>query len=99
MMRMPGTTLRLDEVEHKMLQLLCLKTGLSQNQLLVELLRLEFDKHGITREQVQQMVADPDRFWKAMGRQAPMIPAEVHGQVLADLAALDDDPDEQAAAA
>jgi hypothetical protein len=98
-MDMPGTTLRLDEVEHKMLQILSLKTGRTQNQILIGLLRQEFAKHGITREQTERMMADPDRFWNALGGPAPTVPAEVHDQVLADLAALDDDPGEQRAAA
>jgi hypothetical protein len=99
MMSMPGTTLRLDDVEHKMLQMLSLKTGRTQNQILVGLLRQEFARHGITREQVEQMMTDPDRFWNALGRPAPAVPADVHERVLADLAALDEEPGQQAAAA
>lgn len=96
---MPGTTLRLDEVEHKMLQMLSLKTGRAQNQIILDLLRQEFARHGLTRGQVEQMMADPDRFWHALGRPAPAVPADVHQRVLADLAALDEEPDQQAAAA
>jgi hypothetical protein len=76
-MHVPGTTLRLDAVEHKMLQMLCLKTGVSQNQILLDLLRAEFAKHGITREQVEQMMADPNRFWSAMGSPVPSVPEEI----------------------
>ncbi|HZM80170.1 MAG TPA: hypothetical protein VFC19_30925 [Candidatus Limnocylindrales bacterium] len=42
------------------------------------MLRQEFARHGITREQVEEMVADPDRFWNALGRPAPAVPAGIH---------------------
>jgi len=61
-----------------MLQMLSLKTGRTQNQILLSLLRQEFARHGITREQVEEMVADPDRFWNALGRPAPAVPAGIH---------------------
>lgn len=91
MVSMPGMTFRMDEVEHKMLQVLSLKTGRSQNQILLDLLQDEFARHGITREQTQALLDDPNRLWSALGQQPPVVPAEVHDQVLRDLASLDRD--------
>lgn len=84
---MPGTTLRLDEVEHKMLQMLCLKTGRTQSQILRGLLRREFASHGITREQVEQMTANPDRFWGTQRRLPPEVVAGPQATLLARIAA------------
>jgi len=84
-------TFRLDEVEHKMLQLLSLRTGLSQNQILTDLLRAEFERHGITRESTAALMTSPDRVWRALGTSPAVITDDVHDRVERDLAALDNE--------
>jgi hypothetical protein len=67
---MTAITVRLSQEDHKLLQLLCIGSGKSQNMLITELLHAEFDRALPGK---RELVADggPDALWRALGVAPP----------------------------
>lgn len=62
--------MRLSNQDHKLLQLLCLLTDRSQNNVVVELLHREFDR-VMPGKREEFANPDPDALWKALGVPRP----------------------------
>jgi hypothetical protein len=67
---MTAITVRLNDEDHKLLQLYCLMTGRSQNAVMTELLRAELDR-ALPGKREAIRGANPDSLWDALGIARP----------------------------
>ena len=89
-------TVRLSPEDHKLLQLLCLVTGKSQNRLITELLAAEIDRvlPG-KREAMRQPGTTLERLYAAIGTTPPAATSEAEDWAHGVIDSLRDDHDDQ----
>jgi hypothetical protein len=81
---MTAITVRLAELDHKLLQLACLMTKKSQNLLITELIQAEIDRLLPGKRRTAAADRDPDGLWKALGIPVPA-PTELDNRAVDEL--------------
>jgi len=81
---MAAITVRLADLDHKLLQLACLRTKKSQNTLITELIQAEIDRLLPGKRRAAAADRDPDGLWKALGIPVPS-PTELDNRAVDEL--------------
>ncbi len=86
---MTAITVRLSPEDHKLLQLLCVSSGKSQNAIITELLHAEFDR-ALPGKRELVAHGGPGALWHALGVTPPAADPQADAWARSVIASLDD---------